>query len=66
MADSHEINFEPVDIQMEVGEDENILDAAFRQGIHLMARLPRGPLLCLQVLRARRRHSDGELLDLRV
>jgi len=36
MADSHEINFEPVDIQMEVGEDENILDAAFRQGIHLM------------------------------
>lgn len=36
MADSHKINFEPVDIEMEVAEDENILDAAFRQGIHLM------------------------------
>ncbi|MBB3037127.1 2Fe-2S iron-sulfur cluster-binding protein [Hoyosella altamirensis] len=36
MADKHRINFEPVDIEMEVGEDEYILDAAFRQGIHLM------------------------------
>ncbi|AWK70931.1 CDP-6-deoxy-delta-3,4-glucoseen reductase [Rhodococcus oxybenzonivorans] len=36
MADKHVINFEPVDIEMEVGEDEYILDAAFRQGIHLM------------------------------
>lgn len=36
MADIHRINFEPVDIEMEVAEDENILDAAFRQGIHLM------------------------------
>lgn len=36
MADSHKINFEPVDIEMEVSENENILDAAFRQGIHLM------------------------------
>lgn len=36
MADQHTISFEPVDIEMEVGEDENILDAAFRQGIHLM------------------------------
>ncbi len=36
MADSHRIKFEPVDIEMEVGEDEKILDAAFRQGIHLM------------------------------
>ena len=36
MADIHRINFEPVDIEMEVGEQENILDAAFRQGIHLM------------------------------
>lgn len=36
MADIHRINFEPVDIEMEVREDENILDAAFRQGIHLM------------------------------
>jgi propane monooxygenase reductase component len=36
VADSHRINFEPVDIEMEVDEDESILDAAFRQGIHLM------------------------------
>jgi propane monooxygenase reductase subunit len=36
VADIHKINFEPVDIEIEVGEDENILDAAFRQGIHLM------------------------------
>ncbi|EWT01180.1 CDP-6-deoxy-delta-3,4-glucoseen reductase [Intrasporangium oryzae NRRL B-24470] len=36
MADTHKIYFEPVDIEMEVGEDEKILDAAFRQGIHLM------------------------------
>ncbi len=36
MADTHRIRFEPVDIEMEVGEDEKILDAAFRQGIHLM------------------------------
>ena len=32
----HRITFEPVDLEMEVGEDEKILDAAFRQGIHLM------------------------------
>lgn len=36
MADKHTIYFEPVDIEMEVAEDEKILDAAFRQGIHLM------------------------------
>ncbi len=36
MADTHRIKFEPVDIEMEVAEDESILDAAFRQGIHLM------------------------------
>ncbi|AZG48518.1 2Fe-2S iron-sulfur cluster-binding protein [Gordonia insulae] len=36
MADTHHIKFEPVDIEMEVGEDETILDAAFRQGVHLM------------------------------
>lgn len=36
MGEKHLITFEPVDIEMEVGEDENILDAAFRQGIHLM------------------------------
>ena len=36
MAAKHVITFEPVDIEMEVDEDEVILDAAFRQGIHLM------------------------------
>lgn len=36
MADKHRISFEPVDIELEVGEDESVLDAAFRQGIHLM------------------------------
>jgi propane monooxygenase reductase subunit len=36
VADMHRISFEPVNIEMEVGEDEKILDAAFRQGIHLM------------------------------
>ena len=36
MADKHRIQFEPVGIEMEVGEEEKILDAAFRQGIHLM------------------------------
>jgi propane monooxygenase reductase subunit len=32
----HRVQFEPVDLQMEVGEDETVLDAAFRQGIMLM------------------------------
>ncbi|WAL68068.1 FAD-binding oxidoreductase [Amycolatopsis cynarae] len=36
MGDKHRISFEPVDIEMEVDENEKILDAAFRQGIHLM------------------------------
>lgn len=36
MGKTHRISFEPVDIEMEVDEDEKILDAAFRQGIHLM------------------------------
>lgn len=36
MADTHRISFEPVNIDMEVQEGEKILDAAFRQGIHLM------------------------------
>ncbi|NMO01417.1 2Fe-2S iron-sulfur cluster binding domain-containing protein [Gordonia sp. TBRC 11910] len=36
MADTHRVTFVPVDIEMEVTEDETILDAAFRQGIHLM------------------------------
>ena len=33
MGETHNVRFEPVDIEMEVDEDENILDAAFRQGI---------------------------------
>lgn len=36
MSQTHRITFEPLDIEMEVEEDEKILDAAFRQGIHLM------------------------------
>ena len=36
MADSHRVRFEPVDLEMEVSEDETVLDAAFRQGIALM------------------------------
>ncbi|MGO3325719.1 2Fe-2S iron-sulfur cluster-binding protein [Gordonia sp. (in: high G+C Gram-positive bacteria)] len=36
MSDTHRVTFVPVDIEMEVTEDETILDAAFRQGIHLM------------------------------
>lgn len=36
MADKHTVRFEPVDLEMEVTEDETVLDAAFRQGISLM------------------------------
>lgn len=36
MSEKHRIYFEPVDIEIEVGEDERILDAAFRQNVHLM------------------------------
>ena len=36
MSDTHRVSFIPVDIEIEVDEDETILDAAFRQGIHLM------------------------------
>lgn len=36
MGDKHQVRFEPVDLEMEVDEDETILDAAFRQGISLM------------------------------
>lgn len=36
MSDTHRVTLVPVDIEMEVDEDETILDAAFRQGIHLM------------------------------
>ena len=36
MADTHNVRFEPVDLEIEVEEDETILDAAFRQGVSLM------------------------------
>ena len=36
MAESHTVHFDPVDLEMEVSEDETVLDAAFRQGIALM------------------------------
>jgi propane monooxygenase reductase subunit len=33
---AHRIVFQPVNIEMQVNEEDKILDAAFRQGIHLM------------------------------
>ncbi|MFI8592344.1 2Fe-2S iron-sulfur cluster-binding protein [Dietzia maris] len=36
MSEKHRIHFEPVGIEIEVSEDERILDAAFRQNVHLM------------------------------
>ncbi|MGJ3508154.1 NADH:ubiquinone reductase (Na(+)-transporting) subunit F [Enemella sp. A6] len=36
MGEKYTITFEPVDLEMEVDEDETILDAAFRQGVNLM------------------------------
>jgi propane monooxygenase reductase subunit len=36
MADKHVVRFEPVGIEIEVGEDQTILRAAFEQGIMLM------------------------------
>jgi propane monooxygenase reductase subunit len=36
MGDKHRVRFDPVDLEMEVDEDETVLDAAFRQGITLM------------------------------
>jgi propane monooxygenase reductase subunit len=35
MAKRHTVKFEPVDIEIEVAEDETVLDAGFRQGIML-------------------------------
>lgn len=35
MAKQHTVKFEPVDVEIEVSEDETVLDAAFRQGINL-------------------------------
>lgn len=35
MAQSHTVKFEPVDLEIEVREDETVLDAAFRQGVTL-------------------------------
>jgi propane monooxygenase reductase subunit len=36
MGETHRVRFEPVDLEMDVEEDETVLDAAFRQGITLM------------------------------
>jgi propane monooxygenase reductase subunit len=36
MADKHIVRFEPVGIEIEVGEDQTILRAAFEQGVMLM------------------------------
>lgn len=36
MGEKHRVRFDPVDLEMEVDEDETVLDAAFRQGISLM------------------------------
>jgi propane monooxygenase reductase subunit len=36
MGEKHLVKFEPVDLEMDVDEDETILDAAFRQGVALM------------------------------
>ena len=35
MAQKHTVKFEPVDLEIEVSEDETVLDAGFRQGINL-------------------------------
>jgi propane monooxygenase reductase subunit len=36
MARRHTVRFEPVDIEIEVSEDETVLEGAFRQGVMLM------------------------------
>lgn len=36
MSEKHLIHFEPIGIEIEVSEDERILDAAFKQNVHLM------------------------------
>ncbi len=36
MGDTHRIRFDPVDLEIDVDEQETVLDAAFRQGISLM------------------------------
>jgi propane monooxygenase reductase component len=36
MARRHTVRFEPVDLEIEVSEDETVLEAAFRQGVMLM------------------------------
>lgn len=36
MGEKHKVYFEPVDIEIEVDEEETVLDAAFRQGVMLM------------------------------
>ncbi|MDK1360742.1 2Fe-2S iron-sulfur cluster binding domain-containing protein [Arthrobacter sp. zg-Y1219] len=36
MGRNHKVRFEPVELEIDVDEDETVLDAAFRQGVSLM------------------------------
>ena len=36
MGNNHKVRFDPVDLEINVEEDETVLDAAFRQGVSLM------------------------------
>src|ERR687890_1084049 len=36
MGKKHKVRFEPVDIEIEVDEDETVLEAAFKHGVMLM------------------------------
>ena len=36
MGEKHKVRFEPVDIEIEVDEDETVLEAAFKHGVMLM------------------------------
>ena len=65
VAATHQIYFEPVDIEMEVGEDEKILDAAFRQGIHLMHGCREGQCSACKCYMLDGEVADGALLDVR-
>ena len=65
MADSHKINFEPVEPRDGGRRGREHPRRRVPAGHPPDARLPRGALLGVQVLRARRRDPDGELLHLR-
>ena len=54
MAEKHVVRFEPVGIEIEVSENQNILRAAAGAGGHADARLQGGAVRLLQVVRPRR------------